>query len=175
MAYTAKQVANEFIQLAQDDGKQLTPMQVQKLVYFAYGWYLAITGERLLNERVQAWQWGPVIPSLYGEFKLYGSGPITEKAADFYSSGTTVGFIFPRIASDDPKDTLALQVIAKVWSIYGKFSAIELSSMTHAANSPWSKYYDKNVRGTDIPDEAIRSYFQHIAVPQHARYPVEAK
>jgi uncharacterized phage-associated protein len=176
MPYTAKQVANEFYELAKNDGKQLTPMQVQKLVYFAYGWYLAIAGERLLNERVQAWQWGPVIPSLYGEFKPYGSGPITEPSYEFFFEGGQMKFRPYRICSDDPaKDELARQVIAKVWKIYGKYSASELSSMTHAANSPWSQYYDQNVRGTDIPDAAIRAYFQQIAAPQHARQPVAAR
>jgi uncharacterized phage-associated protein len=171
MPYTAKQVANEFLELAKRDGRKLTPMQVQKLVYFAYGWYLAITGERLLNERVEAWQWGPVIPSLYSEFKAYGSGPITELAAEYYPQGVTLGFNFPRVASDDPdKDAFALRVIEKVWAIYGKYSGLQLSTMTHAANSPWSQSYDKNVRSTDIPDEVIRQYFQEVA-NQHARQP----
>jgi uncharacterized phage-associated protein len=172
MPYTAKQVANEFFELAKRDGSQLTPMQLQKLVYFAYGWYLAITGERLLNERVQAWQWGPVIPSLYGEFKPYGSGPITHPATDYFFEDGTLAFRAERLESgDEAKDSLARQVIGKVWNLYGKYSAAQLSSMTHAANSPWSRYYDENVRGTDIPDDAIREYFQQLAAAQHDRRP----
>lgn len=170
MPYTAKQVANEFLELAKRDGRQLTPMQLQKLVYFAYGWYLAITGERLLNERVQAWQWGPVIPSLYGDLKPFGSGPITEPATDYFFEDGKLTFRVQRVHSDDEaQDQLARQVIAKVWNLYGKYSAAQLSSMTHAANSPWSRYYDQNVRGTDIPDDAIRAYFQQLATPQHDR------
>jgi uncharacterized phage-associated protein len=166
MAYSAKQVANEFLELARRDGVQLTPMQVQKLVYFAYGWYLAITGERLLNERVQAWQWGPVIPSLYGEFKPYGSGPITMPSGEVFTEDGKVKIRQYRLNSSNPaQDEFARQLIARVWNIYGKYSAVQLSSMTHAANSPWSKIYDENVRGTDIPDELIKEYFQRIATP----------
>jgi uncharacterized phage-associated protein len=175
MPYTAKQVANEFLELAKRDGRKLTPMQLQKLVYFAYGWYLAITGERLLNERVEAWQWGPVIPSLYSEFKPYGSGPITELAADYWFQGPKLTFQYPRISSDDPvKDEFTRKVIAKVWEIYGKYSGIQLSTMTHAANSPWRQSYDENVRGTDIPDDVIKRYFEQVA-HQNARQPAAVR
>jgi len=156
MAYTAKQVANEFLILAQSDGKDLTPMQLQKLVYFAYGWYLAITGERLLNER-EAWQWGPVIPSLYSEFKRFGSDPITEPSRDF--SGRPY-----RLRSDDSiKDGEALRLIKRVWEIYGRYSASQLSGMTHEPNSPWSQTPEKNVKGTDISDDVIADYFRKLA------------
>jgi len=164
MAYTAKQVANEFIELAKRDRRQLTPMQLQKLVYFAYGWYLAITGERLMNEYVEAWQWGPVIPSLYSEFKVYGSGPISALAAEYSYHGLKFTTHFPRVQSEDPaRDEFARRVIAKVWEIYGRFSGVQLSTMTHAANSPWSQTYEQDVRGKDIPDEVIKRYFQQVA------------
>jgi len=142
----------------------MSAMKLQKLVYFAYGWYLAITGERLLDERVEAWQWGPVIPSLYSEFKAYGSGPITDLAAEYSFQGTKMTFQYPRIGSDDPaRDDFARRVIAKVWNIYGRYSGIQLSEMTHAANSPWSQSYDENVRGTDIDDDVIKQYFKQVA------------
>ncbi|MFZ0770469.1 MAG: type II toxin-antitoxin system antitoxin SocA domain-containing protein [Candidatus Sulfotelmatobacter sp.] len=171
MPYTSQQVANEFLELAKRDGQQLTPMQLQKLVYFAYGWYLAITGERLLDERVEAWQWGPVIPSLYSQFKQYGSGPITEPAGEFYFEDRKLTFRPYRLRSNNPeKDAVALQVIARVWKLYGKYSASQLSSMTHAENSPWSLTPDKEERGTDIPDDIIKTYFQKLAA-QHAGQP----
>jgi uncharacterized phage-associated protein len=164
MAYTAKQVANEFLTLARRDHVHLTPMQLQKLVYFAYGWYLAITGERLIDELVEAWQWGPVIPSLYHEFKVYGSDPIIVPA----------DFVFPPLASDDPeKDALARRVISKVWEIYGRYSGVQLSSMTHAANSPWAQTYQQDVKNKDIPDEVIRAYFADLGA--HDRQPVGAR
>jgi uncharacterized phage-associated protein len=164
MAHSAKAVANEFLVLAKEDGKQLTPMQLQKLVYFAYGWYLAITGERLLDERVEAWQWGPVIPSLYSEFKRFGSGPITDLAMKLVSTGSGISYRPYRVASDNPsQDAVAMKVIRKIWEIYGRFSASQLSSMTHAPGSPWSLTPEKDVRGTDIPDDVIKTYFERLA------------
>jgi uncharacterized phage-associated protein len=164
MPYSAKAVANEFLELAKNDGKQLSPMQLQKLVYFAYGWYLAITSKRLLDERVEAWQWGPVIPSLYSEFKHFGSGPITELAMEAILEDRTISFRPYRVRSDNPaEDALAMSVIRKIWEIYGRFSASQLSSMTHAEGSPWSVTPEKDVRGTDISDEVIKRYFEQLA------------
>lgn len=165
MAYSAKQVATEFIELAKAEGQQLTPMQLQKLVYFAYGWYLAITGERLIDERVEAWQWGPVIPSLYSEFKRFGSDPITEAPSEMYFEGLVAKLRkFPLASGDARRDETARSIIRRVWEIYGQYSASQLSSMTHAENSPWSQTPDKDVRGTDIPDEIIKKYFQQLAL-----------
>lgn len=164
MAYNAKQIATEFIQLADAEGRKLTPMQLQKLVYFAYGWYLAITGERLINERVEAWQWGPVIPSLYAAFREYGSDPIDDVPGDLYFDGTKLKVRKYPLVSDDPqRDETARMIIRRVWEIYGKYSASTLSSMTHEPNSPWSKTSGKEIRGTDISDELIADYFRRLA------------
>jgi uncharacterized phage-associated protein len=55
MPFDSKAVANEFLKLAEQDGVKLSPMKLLKLVYFAHGWHLALKGEPLLNERVEAW------------------------------------------------------------------------------------------------------------------------
>jgi uncharacterized phage-associated protein len=162
MPYPAKAVANEFLELAKRDGKPLTAMQLQKLVYFAYGWYLAITGKRLINERIEAWQWGPVVPSLYSEFKRFGSDSITDFATETASSRPY------RVRSDDSiQDGEALRIIKRVWEVYGKYSASQLSTMTHEQNSPWAQTPERDVKGTDIPDDLIATYFRRLANEQH--------
>jgi uncharacterized phage-associated protein len=170
MPYSAKAVANEFLELAKKDSKQLTPMQLQKLVYFAYGWYLAITGKRLINERVEAWEWGPVVPSLYSEFKRFGSDPITDLAREAAFQGLTATLRPYRVKSgNNIEDGEALQIIRRVWEIYGKYSASQLSTMTHEPNSPWAQTPDKDIRGTDIPDNLIASYFRRLATTNEQR------
>src|SRR5277367_2017193 len=82
MPYDSKAVANYFLDRADQSGKKLDPMQLLKLVYFAHGWYLADSGAPLIDEMVEAWRYGPVIPSLYHEFKAFGKNPITRKASN---------------------------------------------------------------------------------------------
>ena len=73
LAKSAELVA-DFL-LANSDRK-LTPMEVNKLVYISHGWMLALHDESLISEKIEAWKHGPVIPSLYHKFKMYGAEPI---------------------------------------------------------------------------------------------------
>jgi len=76
-------IANYFIELAKNDANLVSPMKLQKLVYFALGWCLALADKPLINEKVEAWQYGPVVGSLYREFKKYGNEGITSPAVEF--------------------------------------------------------------------------------------------
>ena len=80
MPYDPKAIANYFLTVAAEHNESLDPMKIQKLVYFANGWHLAVKGAPLINEQVEAWPYGPVIPSLYAAFRRFGDQPITRRA-----------------------------------------------------------------------------------------------
>ena len=67
-------IANEFLRRAGKAG--LTQMQIQKLVYFAHGWNLALSNEPLTTDSPQAWNYGPVYSDLYDHTKYFGRGQI---------------------------------------------------------------------------------------------------
>jgi len=161
MPFDSKAVANQFLTLAKNEGKSLTPMQLIKLVYFAHGWYLAITGTPLLNETVQAWKFGPVIPSLYHEFKRFGNSPITERATktDIIGEGGTLKLRLQAPEITGEGSVLAKRVIEKVWEKYKHYSAVQLSNLTHLPDSPWAKTKGREIKGTVIPDDTIRQYY----------------
>jgi uncharacterized phage-associated protein len=164
MPYSAKAIANYFLDLARIHGQTLNPMKIQKLVYYAHAWNLVFYNRPLIDEFIQAWTYGPVIRSLYEEFKRYGSGPITTKATEFAPSELDpYQFVTPSI-DDYPylginQQTKAL--LDTVWEAYGGFSAIQLSNLTHAPDSPWFSVYNKNPgrKGLTIPDQVIREHF----------------
>ena len=82
MGYSAFAVANYFLRLGRDSGEEITPLKIQKLVYIAHGYHLAFTasdnspnGLPLVDDEfAEAWQYGPVFPSLYHHFKRFGGG-----------------------------------------------------------------------------------------------------
>ena len=161
MAYPAAAIANEFLRLAKRRGSYLTQMQVQKLVYFAHGWNLAITGEPLVNERVLAWEYGPVVKSLWRAFKEFGSQPITKDARVPDWEGDIVDWVTPRIDDgDDPEQNdFTKSLVRRIWNQYGDLKAFQLSELTHLEGSPWSKTRQSGGGGF-IEDSDIRHYFQ---------------
>lgn len=158
MAYPAIAVANEFRHAAK--GESLSPMKLQKLVYYAHGWYLALHDEPLIEEQVEAWQFGPVVPELYRQFKYCGDGDITRPATEL---GGGLKSYEPRIKDEnDMSSRHALDVIQSVWSAYGEYSATKLSNATHKPGSPWSKTYSPGCRSVVIQNELIKDYFKAL-------------
>ena len=156
MSYSPIAIANFFIELAIQDKNPVTPMKVQKLVYFAHGWHLALTdkGDPLLSEQVEAWEFGPVVRSLYHALKHFANQPIKEKISNFSAFGETE----ISEASDVSK------LLKRIWGAYGKYSATRLSNATHVVDGPWHiAYFDKggqHRKNTDISDKLITDYFK---------------
>lgn len=165
MAYNSKAVANYFLDLAKESDKPLTPMKLQKLIYFAHGWCLAIYDEPLIAETVEAWKYGPVVPLIYHEFKEYGSGKITDYATEIEwvdDDALQLEFYQPQIAKTDEKTAALLK---RIWDIYGKYSGVALSNLTHMKGTPWDQVWNESTpSGTDIPVDLMKDYFQQIAV-----------
>ena len=155
MAYTPQHIANYFLDRAAEEGRTMSPMKLIKLVYIAYGWALALLGTKLFDEPVQAWRHGPVIPSLYHEFKHYRSKPIDERAISLDLDTFTV--IEPEIGKDDQDTRLVLD---KVWSAYKLFSGSALREKTHQPDTPWSQVYREGRRNIVIPDDLIREHYR---------------
>ncbi len=132
----------------------------------------------LLNERVEAWKFGPVIPSLYHEFKNVGGGPIESHATElFIEENGDWKVLEPAIdrnlSTSPEEDVFAKDLVRRILRFYGKFTAEQLSQMTHAPGSPWWEIHEKygDVKNVDIPDETIREYFVAQAASRRMHEP----
>lgn len=145
-------------------------MKVLKLVYFAHGWHLALTNRPLIDEAVEAWQFGPVVPSIYHRFKKYRASPIPSPEQELsVGTGLTFEYQTPLIAEQETEWSF----IQKIWALYGKLTGGQLSQLTHQPGSPWYVMWNEkgasSRKGTDIPDEMIAAYFkQQLPVQQAA-------
>jgi uncharacterized phage-associated protein len=150
--YRALDIANEFIEFSQKELSPIQHMKLQKLCYLAHGWHLALENKPLFDDSIEAWTYGPVIPSIYHEFKNFGKEPITRLGSTAYVDfGGT-----PPIKSD----CKTVQILNRVWDVYKKFTAIQLSALTHQPDSPWSQTYLKNKNiGSLIENGLIKEYF----------------
>ena len=140
-------VANKFLELAQNNDDIIQQMKLQKLVYYAYGWNLAINNYGLTEDKPAAWEYGPLFHDLWLKTNKYGSNPISEIIE-------TTG----EISLNEDQNRL----IEKVYNVYKDFTGIELSFKTHEVGGPWHQVYTKEKRG-EISDESIQTYFTKLA------------
>lgn len=91
---------------------------LQKLVYYAQAWSLAIYDRPLFDEEIEAWTHGPVVPSLFQNLKLFG---------------------FDAIPSPDEcpgMDGETCDLLRQIIEIYSQHSAKHLEILTHRED-PW--------------------------------------
>lgn len=153
MTYPIKHVANCFLQKDFEDGKAtITPMKMQKLVYFLHGWHLAITGKPVVENEFRAWQYGPVEENLYHMLKKHRGSPITTYLKED-RDGKETAFAVAK------SEKMFHKVLDMVWEKYGRFSAIQLSAMTHETGTPWDTVYNHHDDLPAIPNAMIKEYF----------------
>lgn len=162
MPYSPITIANEFIRrfIIDDKTNDLSPMKLQKLMFFAHGWYLAINKVGLINgEDFEAWKFGPVLPSVYHEFKCFAGTPIP-KYGTVIAEDSFTWVAPPPVPAEDVETH---QLIDKIKEIYGKFSAYDLSNYTHLDNTPWYEVYHTRGQNFPISNDLIREYFERQA------------
>lgn len=140
---TAQGVANVFLKLSEPEtGDVLTNLKIQKLLYYAQGFSLAIYGKPLFDEDILHWDHGPVVGDLYRELRQYGSSPV------------------PVPEDYDPSQEFnsdQLEMISEVNNVYGQFSAWKLRDMTHT-EAPWLDTSKDEV----ISHDALHAYFKTL-------------
>lgn len=140
----AKTVANYLVYIMNDAFDDLTNMKINKLLYFAQGYYLKKYGVPLFEDALEAWEHGPVVPEVYFAYKKYGEKPITD-----YDPSTV-----------DKVSREAEEILYGVARKYGRYTASALRNMTHVVGSPWDLVYEKGHPHTEIPTNFILRYFK---------------
>ena len=80
--FKAQNIADHFLAVANECGSFISNLKLQKLLYYAQAWHLAIYDTRLFPERFQAWVHGPVIPEIYHRYKEFGPRPIIDESVE---------------------------------------------------------------------------------------------
>lgn len=155
---TPSEVANFLLKKGEEDGIPITPMKLIKLVYIAYGWALGAENIRLFDEEIEAWKYGPVIPSIYHEFKHFGADPIVGFMSQEYDPFEDLDAHTPQIPNTD-KDVIEL--LGLVWDLYKDKSATRLMNLTHQTGTPWDEVWntEKNRMNGEIKPEKIKEHF----------------
>lgn len=140
---SVQSLANSILKRAFSEGINVTPMKLQKLLYFIYRDYLQSTGEPLFGENFQVWKYGPVLSSIYDEFKSFHGNNINRFGRN--AEGKVL-VIKERVVPDVSAS------LNKVWSKYKGYDGITLSRMTHQPGTAWYKAREHNNVYLDLED-----------------------
>lgn len=118
----------------------MTQLVVQKLTYYAQGYFLGIYGKPLFDDPIEAWKFGPVVTSLR-VLQIYGSNQIPI----YQPFGQQI------------KDISTLTLLNSIWKTYGSFTSDMLVAMTHS-DFPWQEAHQRG-EGTVISQDSMQNYF----------------
>lgn len=138
----ALDIANKIVNsIDTEKGDTISNLKLQKLLYYMQGFHIAIFDTPLFEEKVVAWNYGPVVREVYHHFSKFQSGHIVLDA------DTEI------ISLNPNQEDLFNQVMKE----YGQYSAIKLMDMTHEEN-PWKSVFFSNPNG-EITVELLKEYF----------------
>ena len=164
MTYDARAVANFLLDYGASKGRSVTVMSLLKILFFAHAWHLAKTGEPLMGQPFEAWQYGPVNRVVYEQFKTFRDRPIDTRARVLNASAGRY-----EIAHCVDIDAETSTLLQNVFDYYSQFHPFRLSKLTHEEGSPWDKVWNEATRravpGMVISNEAIRDWFQRNGQP----------
>lgn len=123
MAYNVLDISNKILAKGSEEsyngGELISNMKLQKLLYYMQGFHLAYFNTPLFDEEIEAWMYGPVVPSMYRYFQ------------DNEDKGIPYNDQF--ITLDSPEEE---RLFNDVFRVYGQYSAIGLMNLTHN-EIPW--------------------------------------
>jgi len=142
MTYKALDIANKILARATNNEYEdlISNMKLQKLLYYQQGFHLAYFGTPLFDEEIEAWMYGPVVPSVYTYFRENGNKGIEYNNEVVELTGNKEEALFN-----------------EVYKIYGGYSALGLMEMTHS-ESPWKSTNVGN--GNIISKDKLRVFFK---------------
>jgi len=148
LGYDPMDIACFFVNIIdREAGDSITHLKLQKLIYYAQGWHMAIFGKALFEEDFEAWVHGPVSPTVWEEFKGQGWQALPPMEIE-------------KELSDDVKD-----VLKEVYDVYSNETAKQLEYRTHQ-ELPW-----REARGnlppevsdkTPIHKETMKKFFESL-------------
>lgn len=148
----ALDVANFFIDIANKnpdaDKQEMTNLRVNKLVYFAQVWSLVLNDKPLFDETIEAWQHGPVVPSVYQAFKKYQKEGITEPCGQYSHLQFT---------SDE------IDLLTDIILNYDQYSSWKLADLTHVIGGPWDAVYSEDKSHIPITQESMKNYYANAS------------
>lgn len=164
LLYNAIDVANYLIKKSIDEGKYISNIKLQKLLYYLQARFLVEKGQPLFNNTIEKWYYGPVVPDVYHEYKSYGSGVIKDISKRMVLDKDENGKVnkISVVQYDDSSiNDEDKQTIDETFESLSQFGAFQLVDLTH--NQPlWYNHRNNIVHRNYVApydNDEILNYF----------------
>ncbi len=135
--------------------EEVTPLMLQKLLYFIQGIYYTLYGRPIFTEECEAWVHGPVYRKVYELFKDFKYNPIEDDR-----------FVLLKGRAEELSHN-EKHVIDLVVNTFGMYGGKTLERITHK-EEPWKNAREGLLQNTlsreEVPKEAIRRYFSGVNI-----------
>lgn len=146
--YNALSVAHYIVNYCNGHSQGISNLKLQKILYFVQAEFLVSTSNHTpcFSDRIEAWDFGPVVPNVYHQYKIYGGAIIPTIPNDPFQQ------FYQTIADDDKKR------INGIIQQTSNYTASQLVQITHN-QSPWKSVYCQGLNN-EITNDSILRYFQ---------------
>lgn len=157
MMYDVLDICRYVVNYSNDKQYGISNLKLQKLLYFIQVVFLIEKGRACFRESIEAWDFGPVVPEAYQEFKQFGSSNIPKIDSYILFSTANIWDAIRVEYNDSIIEDEDKKLINDVIDRLSVYSATDLVQITHN-QTPWSEAYVPHMN-REITIEAIRSYF----------------
>lgn len=160
--YDGRAIANFVLDFCDERQRRVTNLALQKIVYFCHVWSLIELRRPLIRHKFEAWEYGPVLPYLYREFKNYDRAPIVGRATKM--DPVDGKYYLVRYDVDSQTDAL----IKEIADFYTRLRASDLVELSHAEGGPWHCVWNHGGKvnpGMQIDDVRIVEFYSKAVRP----------
>ena len=161
-AYDGRAIANFVLDVCDGQGRTISNLSMQKIVFFCHVWSLIRLRTPLIRQTFEAWEHGPVLQYLYREFKEYDDNPILKRARRM--NPETGEFEIVR----EDFDPATLKLLHEVVNFYSRLRPYDLVEISHVQGGPWYRTWHHNGStnpGMKIENHAITSFYSKAPPP----------
>ena len=160
--YDGRAIANFVLDFCDSRNRKVTNLALQKIVYFCHVWSLIELNRPLVRHKFEAWEYGPVLPYIYREFKKFDRSPIVGRATRIDPADgihRVVEYNF-----DSEVDSL----VNEIADFYSRLRPGDLVDLSHAEGGPWHRVWNHGGAanpGMKIDDAKIVEFYSKAVRP----------
>lgn len=162
IGHDGRSIANFVLDFCDAADRKVTNLALQKIVYFCHVWSLIELNRPLIRHKFEAWEYGPVLPYLYREFKNYDRFPIVSRATQIDPVDGRHRIV-PH-AFDVETEALLNKIVA----FYSRLRASDLVELSHSEGGPWHSVWNHGGKvnpGMKIDDAKIQNFYSKAVRP----------